>query len=332
MLSAHDVTLVGDKVAAYADNPSAFLALSRDNQYFMPADRRGVVVYRRSGRYFMQFAAPFAPAEERAGLLRDFLAMAAAQRCRVVTVQLQHQDIELYAEHGFTVNQIGASYAVNLVDFSLRGKSFMQLRNKISRARRAGFEVVEADAEEYAKVEADLADIDQEWLRTKGRHTKALRFLVGEHGGPAQRWRRLFVARLEGRTMAYVSYSPVHGQRPGWLYDLSRRRGEVTPGVMELINSTAIEKFRAEGSEWLHFGFTPFVGLDPSVESATASRSAARLVRFLSQHGEFVYPAASQVAYKEKWKPDVVLPEYIGFQGRPRLSAVWLLLRLANAV
>ena len=71
-------------------------------------------------------------------LLAGFLDFARVQRRKVVTVQLMWQDAELYATYGFTVNQLGADYARELSAFSLRGKTYVQLRNKVSRARRAG--------------------------------------------------------------------------------------------------------------------------------------------------------------------------------------------------
>jgi lysylphosphatidylglycerol synthetase-like protein (DUF2156 family) len=101
---------------------------------------------------------------------------------------------------------------------------------------------------------------------------------------------------------------------------------------METINLTAIEAFQAEGAAWLHFGFTPFTGLDSAHEPAGASRFVTGLVRQLAAHGELVYPARTQLAYKEKWGPHVVLPEYLAFHGRPRLGAVWSLLKTANVL
>jgi lysylphosphatidylglycerol synthetase-like protein (DUF2156 family) len=57
-----------------------------------------------------------------------------------------------------------------------------------------------------------------------------------------------------------------------------------------------------------------------------------RIVRFLAEHGEKVYPSRTQLAYKEKWDPHVVLPEYIAFDGKPSAMAIWRLMRLANAI
>jgi lysylphosphatidylglycerol synthetase-like protein (DUF2156 family) len=58
----------------------------------------------------------------------------------------------------------------------------------------------------------------------------------------------------------------------------------------------------------------------------------ARLLRFLAAHGSAIYPAADQLAYKEKWGPDLVEPEYLGFQGGISLRRVWNLLRVTDAV
>ncbi|MEU9559074.1 bifunctional lysylphosphatidylglycerol flippase/synthetase MprF [Streptomyces fumanus] len=315
-----------DTLAAHSDNPSCFLALNSGNEYFRDDRYDGACAYRTSGRYVLQFGGPFTAPEHRDALLDAFVAHAGR---RLLAVQLQREDAELYARHGFTVNQIGASYAVDLSRFTLRGSRFVRLRNKISRARRAGLEVTEI---EDGDDRTDLDRIDQSWLRDKGRRVKELRFLVGQRTGPLQRHRRLFAGRIAGETVGYINYSPVYGSRPGWLHDLSRRRPDAPPGVMEALNATVMERLGQEGAGWLHFGFTPFTGLDPDHELPAASPLFTRFVRLLAAHGEAIYPAASQLEYKQKWAPHVVLPEYIAFHGRPRPGAVWQLLRATNAV
>ena len=313
----------------YADNPSAYLALNEGNAYFCVPDIPGVVAYREAGRYWMQFGGPFAAAEDRGALLRAFLDRAARQRRKVVAVALQRADAELYAMNGFVVNQIGSTYAVDLTRFSLRGKRFVRLRNKVSRASRAGLQIVEVDAADWS---ANVQAIDAAWLHGKGRHVKQLEFLVGEIGGEAQRFRRMFAGVIAGKPVAYVSYVPAFGTRSGWLHDLSRRIPDAPPGVMEAINMHAIVTFQQEGADWLHFGFTPFVGLSAKAEVSSASGIVARIVRLLAEHGRVVYPADSQLDYKNKWCPDVVAPEYLGFHNTVSPAAIWKLLRITRSI
>jgi lysylphosphatidylglycerol synthetase-like protein (DUF2156 family) len=316
-------------IERFGDNPSAFLALNSGNHYFSPPKLSGVVVYRQSGRYLVQFGGPFADPEHYDALLRSFLEFAREQRREVVAIQLQRGDAPGYAEHGFAVNQVGASYAVDLARFTTRGTQFMQLRNKIARASRSGLTVIEAKLADWAD---PVAEVDKLWLTSKGEHAKPLEFLVGEHGGPMQEHRRLFLGLRDEKLVGYISYVPVYGSRPGWLHDLSRRLPDNLPGVMELINSTAIETFRSESAGWLHFGFTPFTNLRPEFEVTGHSKAFNWFMRWLWANGSMVYPAKTQLAYKSKWAPHAVLPEYVAFEKHAQLGGFIHVFKAANAI
>lgn len=311
----------------HSDNPSGFLALNGGNDHFTTPGVDGVVFYRPVGRRWVQFGGPVADPADRPELLTRFRAAARESGRRVVALQVPESDAALYAEQGFTVNQAGTSYAVELAGFTLGGKKFVKLRNKISRATRLGITPVEVEHAEHAD---ELAAIDRHWLRGKGRFTREMQFMIGELGGPVQPLRRLFTARQDGRVIGYISYCPVHGPRPGWLHDLSRRLPDAPPGVMEVVNLHALERFRSEGVPWLHFGFTPFTGLGPEHAMPTANRRVDRLTALLAEKGSAVYPSKSQLEYKLKWNPGYRAPDYLAYEGPLTPSLVWSLLRVTN--
>jgi lysylphosphatidylglycerol synthetase-like protein (DUF2156 family) len=323
-----DIVVEAIQQYSHADNPSAYFAFNTGNSYFQLADEPGLIVYRPVGRYLVQFGGPFAPPDNRTRLLREFARHAAEQRCEIVAVQLQGADADPYLELGFTVNQMGASYAVDLGTFSLAGTRFMRLRNKISRALRTGLEIREVSYEDWSN---EIRELDAAWLATKGPDVKPLEFLVGQTGGRYQRLRRLFVAVRDGRLIGYVSYSPVYGSRPGWMHDLSRRQPDAPPGVMEAINKAAIDAFRDKRVSWLHFGFTPFTSLN-GPRFPGHSRAFHWFMTYLWERGEHIYPARTQLAYKEKWSPSVVLYEYIAFQHQASLPALVHVFRACNAI
>lgn len=328
-VTATEPALAAIRDFTIADNPSSFLAVSEGNSYFTLPGRPGMIVYRGAGRFLVQFGGPFAPPESYRELLRGFLEFAERQGMTVVGVQLQRVDAEIYAEHGFTVNQIGASWARGLHDFSLHGTRFMRLRNKVSRSFRAGLTVVETDDESWFP---QLREIDRVWLRSKGDHAKPLEYLVGQYGDRMQSHRRMFIGMIDDVPVGYISYSPVYGSKAGWMHDLSRRRPSRVPGIMEAINVTAIEKFRSEGVAWLHFGFTPFSGLHPEYELPGHDPGFHLLMNLLWEHGEAVYPAQTQLAYKHKWAPDLTIPEYIGFQRGASIAGFAHVFRAAGAI
>jgi lysylphosphatidylglycerol synthetase-like protein (DUF2156 family) len=206
----------------------------------------------------------------------------------------------------------------------------MQLRNKIRRARKAGLRIVEVgrDVPRDERTYAQLDAISTAWLAAKRRHE--LNFMIGELGGVEEQSRRIFIA-LErcDRAVGFITYVPAWGTRPGYLHDLTRRLPAAPPGAMELCNAHAIEQMVAEGVEYLHFGFTPFIV--EGAELPGASRWAARAVRALYRYGAPIYPAASQARYKLKWGPDIVEREYIA--ARPlSLRGVVDLLRLTRSI
>ncbi|RDI68146.1 DUF2156 domain-containing protein [Nocardia pseudobrasiliensis] len=323
-------------VRAYGRHSSSFLALNSGNEYFTVDGSPGMIVYRPFGRdYWVQFTGPIAPVEECARLQRSFTDAAARRRRRVIAVQLLRPDAEQAAREGYSVNQFGCSYSIDLSGFGLGGGRFHKTRGMVNRSRREGVTVTEADPQRLARPEfaEQLDAIDATWLRDKGRHAKELQFLIGKRGDELQSHRRLFVAELGGRPIAYFSFSPVPGTHSGWLADLERRLPDSPPGVVEHIFAEAAQRFRDEGANWLHLGLTPFVGLAPEyVVEAGHSAFVAWVMNTIRTRGGALYPAESALAFKLKWRPQLVTPEYLAVPHRIRLRDVWCLARVTNAL
>ncbi|KOU38729.1 bifunctional lysylphosphatidylglycerol flippase/synthetase MprF [Streptomyces sp. WM6378] len=311
-----------------SENPSSFLAVNEGNSYFTLPGRPGVIVYRPAGDYMVQFGGPFAPDDSYADLLQAFTEYTRRNDRKLAAIQLQKRDADIYARHGFTVNQVGASYAVDLTTHTLAGSRYMQLRNKISRALRSGLTIIEADYEQW---QDGVRDINTRWLPLKGEGARPLEYLVGQTGGEMQKHRRLFIGHIEGQAIGYVSYSPVYGTNEGWMHDLSRRLPESPAGVMEAINKAAIDVFCEEGVPWLHFGFTPFTSLSEDREVQGHSLGFKWLMHYLWEN-QVVYPASSQLAYKQKWNQSLVLTEYAAFPGKSSAEGFVNIWRAANAM
>jgi len=311
------------------DHPSGFFALSPRNQRFTIDGIEGFIAYRERGRHLIAFGGVHASAPDQACLLDAFLADAQARRRRVLVVQLRARQIGLFLDRGFTVNQFGTSFGLSLRRFTMAGSAKMRLRNKISRARKAGMRIVEV-GRDVARDEATFARlraVSDEWLRGKG---KELDFMIGEIGAPEDALRRIFMALdTAGRPVGFITYVPVWGRAPGYLHDLTRRLPTAPPGAMELCNAQAIDRMTADGVEYLHFGFTPFI--TDAAELPGANRLASWLVRQLRKYGGMLYPAESQAQYKLKWAPDLVEREYLA--ARPMsLRGIFDLLILTRSI
>jgi lysylphosphatidylglycerol synthetase-like protein (DUF2156 family) len=317
---------------AHADSPSAFLALNEGTCYFTSPDVDGFIAYRMQGGYLIQIGGVVADAQRREQLLADFLAFAKSHGKKVCTVQLRAGDLDLYGRHGFKINQLGLSYSLDVLAFKTAGNRFLSMRNKISRAKKAGVVVLEVgkDIPDSEATRGQMQELTNAWLKAKGKK-KLLEFMVGDLApNPC---RRIFAAYLNEEMLGFISYVPSYGEFEGVMHDLTRRRSDAPPGVMELINVVAIERFRAEGVRYLNFGLTPFCGVDEAHDRHTSrSPFLSWLIAALEKYGKAVYPALAQVQYKLKWQPMQVTPEYVAFHQGFRLSGLVRLLQLTRTI
>lgn len=324
-----------ETIARHADHPSGYLVTNPGMCHFTCKDSDGFIAYRAFGNVLFQFGGVFAPRAQQPVLLERFRIHAHDMNKHICAVQLRPGDLPLYERAGFCINQLGSSYTLDLKIFRTAGTRFMKMRNKIARARNSGITVAElgVDTPRDAAAWECLQAITTAWLRTKGRFAKLMEFMIGELGAPEDRARRVFVAYQHGRAVAFITYVPSYGELAGRMHDLTRRDPDASPGVMELINITALERFQQEGIRHLNFGLTPFTGLSDDTDCvATRSRACSWLVRQLARHGAAIYPAESQVQYKLKWNPQIIVPEYVAFEGRFRWSTAWRLLLLTRAI
>jgi lysylphosphatidylglycerol synthetase-like protein (DUF2156 family) len=312
------------------DHPSGYLALSPRNRRFQLPKQTGFIAYREHGLHWVALGGVHAPRENRRPLLESFVARASRQRRRVLAVQVREDQVELFAALGFTVNPLGRTYVIDLDGYTLAGTRRMKARQKAQQAHRAGLRALELGVE-LPRTEPTferLRAVSAAWLR--GKRKPELDFMVGELGGPNCGERRIFaVVDRTDNPLGFITYVPVWGERPGYLHDLTRRLPNAPVGVMELCNATAIARFQQEHVAFLHLGFTPFAV--EGVAAPHASPLLMRLARLLWRYGGKIYPAQSQVAYKQKWGPTFAEAEYVA--GRPlSLRAVWDLLRLTRSI
>ncbi len=322
-------------LSRYADHPSAFLAVNRETKQFTSPVSKGFIAYRPRGDFLYQIGNVFAPTDKQPALLDDFRAFAQEQNKRICAIQIREADIPMYQEAGFRINQLGLSYTIDLKKFTLAGTPFQKLRNKISRARRAKVEVIELksalpDSDQYEK---QMETVTSDWLKSKGPGKKLLQFMVGEYGDELDSMRRIFIGVKDERVVGFITYVPSYGTLPGVMHDLSRRIHDAPPGALELINSTAIQRFIDEEVPYLHFGHTPCVGIAEETDKYVGrSNAVAWVLNLIAERGHVIYPAKSQVKYKLKWNPQIISPEYVAFEEKFSLSLVWSLLRLTNAI
>lgn len=318
----------------FGNHPSLFLTLNSGISTFTVEGLAGYLPFQDDGKCLFILTGVISSADNREPLLKAFISHAVEHGRELSCVQLRRDQAELFERLGFHVNQMGCSYTLDLERFTMAGSPFMSLRNKIKRAEKAGVIVKElgVDLPNGPDQQRMLSSITEEWLKAKGSK-KLLSFMVGDLGASGLDKERIFVAVLHDKIVGFISYVPAFGEYNGWMHDLTRRVSKVPPGTMELVNVEAIKRFKQEGEKYLNFGLTPFYGVTDEFDTYS---SRSRLLRWilgaLEKQGQRIYPAASQVAYKLKWQPMSVTPEYFATYGKFRVGILLRLMKLTNAI
>ncbi|KIH86022.1 DUF2156 domain-containing protein [Pseudomonas batumici] len=318
----------------FGNHPSLFLTLSSDISTFTVEGLAGYLPFQDDGKCLFILTGVISAADNRESLLKAFISHAVEHGRELCCVQLRQDQAPLFERLGFQVNQMGCSYTLDLERFSMAGSPFMSLRNKIKRAEKAGVIVKElgVDLPNGPDQQRMLSSITEEWLKAKGSK-KLLSFMVGDLAANGLNKERIFVAVLNDKIVGFISYVPAFGEYNGWMHDLTRRLAEVPPGTMELVNVEAIKRFKQEGEKYLNFGLTPFYGVDDEFDTYTSRSHLLKwILSALEKYGQRIYPAASQVAYKLKWQPMVVTPEYFATYGKFRVGILLRLMKLTNAL
>ncbi|UYZ84930.1 DUF2156 domain-containing protein [Entomomonas sp. E2T0] len=271
--------------------------------------------------------------ENKQNLLSKFLEFNKAAKTFPIFLHFSESDFNLLKQYGFNINQLGASYSLSLENYTIEGKSFQQLRNKINKAKKKGIVVKEIFSQQKLDLlKPQLEFINTLWLKNKGGNAlsklvidfNSIELNSGEH--------RLYIASIGDNVLAYIIYTRTYGKTLGWFHNLSRRIPDAPNGIMQLINQTAINQFKKENQvAYLHFGFTPLVEFE-NTKQINDSFLFYKVAKWLASKGGGVYPAASQRQYKVSWRPSMIEPELVAFPKGKVLKTLWFILRATNSI
>ena len=312
----------------------SILATNPQTALFKATNGLGQIAYQIQGNYLFTIGGILAKKENKLNVYREFNDFAKGIGKKIVALHSTLDDIAVLQQYNYSINQLGSSYSINLKQFSFKGKKHATMRNKISKARRQGIIVQEiTNYQQFLSIKSQLDQIDAEWLSTKGG--KALTFMVTNRSiinFPDESY-RLFIARQDNRVLAYILYSRSYGEYKGWVHDLSRQRQNAPMGTLPLINIEAMATFINAQDEYLNFGFTPLADLqNESTIETKSSQLFSWISQFLAKYGDVIYPAKGQRQYKMSWRPHIIKPEYIAFEGGFKVSALLAFLQITNSL
>ncbi|MGQ0611289.1 MAG: phosphatidylglycerol lysyltransferase domain-containing protein [Paracoccaceae bacterium] len=224
----------------------------------------------------------FDPAPARLGRPRAMAALGRQARAENRIAVLYKAAPRLAAaarQAGFHVRAIAREAVLDLAAWDLTLPARAGLRRKLRRAEAAGLRVLPCPARPDWPA---LDRIAEDWARAHGGERG---FSMGRYARGYVAGQRLFVALLDGRPVAFVTF---HANPGEWTLDLMRHQGAIPDGTMHLLVQAAIDLARAEGAARLSLAAVPDPAPTPgpawmqALPHRLLAEGAEGLVRFKS--------------------------------------------------
>ncbi len=288
----------------FGETYAAYLVTEQDREYFWCTERRGVVGYRRLGRYVNANDGLLAAPADRELLLREFLAFAEQNGWRPTFFNVPRNEINMFRRHKCQVTKFGEEPLVRLQRTDWHGKEAQWVRRQESFCKRQGVEVCEVDpdpanAEYRGEVAPQLEEISRDHLAST-LHGIELRFFVSQFSAKKLSGKRLFVARKDSRIVAFIVCNPgMDGDL--WAVEVYRRRPDAVRGVIPHVIMYAMRAMKAEGVRYFSLSLAPFLRCTPVTGDSAVFRTVANVWwRFLNP----VYDVRGLFHFKSRFRPD----------------------------
>lgn len=292
------------ELVASSNLVNAALALLGDKQFVMAPDRRGFVMYARSGGSLIALGEPIAEGADRVALAWAFHDLADRMAARTVFYEVGPDHLPLFLDMGLIALKLGEVARVDLAAFSLDGPKRQPLRYADRRADKDGlvFEVIPAAS--VPPLFPELREVSDAWLRMKAGREKG--FSLGYFDEKYLANFDMAVMRdREGHIVAFANLWR-GADRGDLTVDLMRHRPDAPKLIMDALFTKLLLYGKAEGYRRFDLGAAPLSGL-------SSSRLASRWNRFgsfLYRRGQNLYHFDGLKAFKDKFDP-VWTPHYL---------------------
>lgn len=222
----------------------------------------------RSGQVLAGVLDPFGPRPSHRALLGALTTQATSEGLTPCLYKVGSRTAVLARNAGWHVAPVAQEIWIDTARFTLDTPERSGLRRKLRRATKTGLSVSECTPEALPMDE--LIALNSAWIDARGSERG---FSMGRFTPAYVATQRVFVARLEGRAVAFASF---HAGAREWVLDLMRPAPDAPDGTMQALIIAAVEAARDAGAPELSLAALPPEAASHRGPAAAIWRQAAR--------------------------------------------------------
>jgi phosphatidylglycerol lysyltransferase len=287
-------------VQQYARTPLDLFKLWPDKSYFFSPSGRSVIAYRVASSTAIALGDPVGPVGEIEVTARKFMEMCRENGWAVAFYQTLPDFLPIYLRLGMKKLKVGDDAMVDLLDFSLQGKSKRELRSKYRQFEAMGIHTREFQPPVPDAIITQLKAVSDQWLQIPGRRERG--FTLGQFDPDYLRSKPvLVVLDGAGTVLAFINLISVNGSEITG--DLMRRRTDAPNGIMDYLFIKLFLYARERGYARVSLGMAPMTGFEEREEATWEERAIHGIFRKL----DFLFSFRGLHHYKAKfatsWEP-----------------------------
>ena len=295
-------------ILQYGWNSTCYQILNEGIERWWSEDSRALVGFVRSGTMAIVAGAPVCAADRLAETIQAWERFVAKEGLRVCYFGAEGRLQSCLSQDPAYVQVIlGAQPEWKPDEFVAAVDGDASLRAQLHRASNKGVQVSEWNRDR-AENNPDLDRVLRDWLSTRGLPT--LHFLVEPETLGNLQDRRIFVAKLDGAPVGFVTLCPIPAQN-GWLTEQFVRSKWAPNGTVELMLYEAARAVALDQDSYFTMGIVPLVSPDGAAQDSEPGWlrflrrwAKAHYVRFYNFRGLSEFKTKF---HPVRWQPVVVI-------------------------
>ena len=267
-------------VEKYGQSSLDYFKLYTDKLIYLPDPLNCFLAYKVSGNFAIVLENPVASCREKAEeCITLFDRFCYETGTKSLYYRVPENSLRLYRNKKKLF--LGQEAVVNLLTFSLQGKSKKSLRNSCKKVEEKGFACRLHNPPHPGRLMEKVKAVSDEWLKDTGRHE--IVFSQGMFIADVLKDHEILtVEDAEEKVVAFVNIIPDYVEGEG-TYDLARKTADAPPGVMDFLMIKLFEYLKSKGCTHVNLGFAPLSGLkDPTGFPERSMKFAYEKIRSFS--------------------------------------------------
>lgn len=308
IVSNYDKEKARQFLKKYGQNPIDYVDMENDKKYFFGSESQGFIAYIVVGGVAVCSGDPVCSEDDIIMLISEFITFCKQNELAICFCQVMPYTLKYFKEMKFGTAKYGEEAMFDLETYTIKGSKAAKIRQSLNHAVKMGISVFEykPKAIRNSSIEEQIMSVSNEWLEMK--KSSELSFMLGSVSLENPMDRRYFVAvDKENNVQGFIVFVPFLGGK-GYYADVTRRRIDAPPGVMESITINAFDAMKKEGVKYGSLGLAPLYNVENNNET---KNKVDNLLNYVYEHMNGFYGFKTLYQYKKKYAPTDWNPRYL---------------------